>query len=586
MAAIIGALLGTIIIRLWLLQIVNGPQLEQAAVQQQLRRIKTAAPRGIIEDRYGHILATSKSQYIIAVTPDDIVHNPHTLPRLAKLLHLNLKLLKNKVKKTLNGPLRYTPLSIDANIDFHTLAMVEEQILQLPGTLVTRQPVRYYTDDTLCTPILGLTRPIDAATLKKMARYGYTGEDSVGIFGLEKSYELNLRGKPGERDVAVDARGRLLRTEGQTSPTPGKTLRLALDFSLQRVAAEALHNTGHPGAAVALNPNTGAVLAMASMPTYNLNTYGQNYSQLVKNQNHPLINRASDSTYPCGSTFKLVTASAALKAGTLNPNVSYFCPGYLVVGKRKFHCDAVHGEIGFYNAIGKSCDVYFYHVAQTVGHTAIANMAHEYGFGWKTGVDIPADASGLVPTTAWKKKHGMGWLPGDTLNMAIGQGYVRVSPLQLADYVSAIANGGTLWTPHLVDSIINPVTGAAHTIQPKVRGKVNIDPQYLQEIIQGMLRVTQPGGTAPNAAIPGFPYAAKTGTAQVYFHGKETDNSVFICFAPVDHPTIAIAVLVERAGYGGIAAAGVARKMLLSYFHLEKNTALQANSAKPSVQHP
>ncbi len=568
-----------IVARLWFLQIVEGPQLASASIQQQTRKIVITAPRGVIEDRYGKVLATSRSRFDISVTPNDIAKNPKTLPRLAKLLSLDLHKLNEEVSATLKGPARYTPLTVLKNADLHQLANVDERILDLPGVLVNQEPVRWYTDDSICTPILGLTRPIDAAQLKKLAPLGYLGGDKIGIMGLEKTYEHYLRGKQGEEDFAVDARGRLLRPLGEIKPVPGDTLQLALDFKLQRIAAEALHNTGHPGAVVAINPNTGGVLAMASMPTYNLNYYGKNFTSLLNNPLHPLINRASGSSYPCGSTFKMVTASAGLMKGSLTTDTRYYCPGYLELGGRKFHCDSVHGSIGFYRAIGESCNVFFFHVAIAAGHTAIANMARQYGLGEKTGIDLPVDEPGLIPTTAWKKRHGMIWLPGDTLNMAIGQGYDRVTPLQLACYVAAVGNGGTLWTPRLVDSIINPVTGEAQAIPPKVHHHVDVSPEYLQDIIKGMELVTSPNGTAPGAAIPGFPYAAKTGTAQVWYNGKESDNSVFVCFAPINHPTIAIAVLVERDGYGGVAAGGVAKRMLMSYFHLGGN-------AKPATATP
>ncbi len=568
-AALIWVVIICICVRLWFLQIVLGPQLAEASVRQQLRKIRTIPPRGIIEDRNGVIIATNRSQFVIAVTPNDIAHNKQTLPRLAKLLSLPLKPLEAKVKETYDGPERYNPLPVVKGADLKTVAQVDERILSLPGVLVTRQPMRYYKDDSLCTPILGVTRPIGPNELRKLAPLGYQGGDYVGIFGLEKYYETYLHGKPGETDVAVDARGRLMRTLGQKPPQPGDTLKLALDMKLQRVAAEALHDTGHPGAAVAINPQTGGVLTMASMPTYNLNDYGKDYNKLASNPDHPLINRVTGSTYPIGSTFKLITASAGFESGTLATSDTYYCPGYLIVAGRKFKCDEVHGDISFFHALGSSCNVYFFHVAQKAGHTAVAQMAQNFGLGQQTGIDLPTDDRGLIPTTAWKRKvlHTI-WLPGDTLNMAIGQGYVRVSPMQLVDYVAAVANGGTLYRPHLVDSIINPETGETTVIAPKAVRSLGVDPQYLQDIIQGMELVTQPRGTAPAAAIPGFPYAAKTGTAQVYFHGKEYDNSVFVCFAPIDHPKIAIAVLVERDGYGGIAAAGVARKMLMSYFHL------------------
>lgn len=567
---IIGLALLAILVRLWYLQVAIGAEMAKLCVELQIKSIRRIAPRGIIEDRNGKILATSRPRFIVSITPDMALKQPGIISLLATILNQPEEILKGKLKIWVRDMGRFTPCPIDRNVDIRTLTRIQENNFDLPGVFVTREPVRFYTDNGICAALLGITRPINPDQLKRLKRQGYEGGDYIGIFGLEKSYESVLRGKVGETDFAVDARGRILHEAGKISPVPGDTLRLSLDINLQQAAASALQAAGHPGAAIALDPNTGKVLAMVSMPTFDLNDYGKDYSQLLKSPDHPLINRASGSSFPCGSTFKPVTAAAGLQSGAISTSTRFYCPGYLRLGKRIFHCDETHGSIGFYRAIGQSCNVYFFHVSELVGPAEIDSWAHRFGLGERTGIDIPSDTPGLIPSPAWKVRTGRGgWYPGDTLNMAIGQGFVRTSPLQLADFTAALANGGTLWTPQLVDTILNPVTGAAvRVIKPKARGSLGLSPENLQAIVQGMEQATAPGGTAAGLQIPGITLAGKTGTAQIYRHGQKQDNALFICFAPVQNPKIAIAVIVENGGYGTVSAVPIARQMLLQYFKL------------------
>jgi penicillin-binding protein 2 len=573
---IIFLLLAAIVARLWYLQVVEGKELAEQCQNLQYKHIRRTAPRGLIEDRNGHILAANRLRYIISVFPDDVRKHPQTLSRLAELLNLSEPDLQSQLTKWVQQVSRYDPMPIDKDVDIKTLIRVEEESFDLPGVFITREPVRYYRDDGLCSSFLGITRPITSELYARWKSRGYHMNDQVGIFGLERTYEQMLRGQAGETDYETDARGRILGQGQEIAPIPGKTLRLALDFGLQKVAAQALADTGHRGAVVALDPNNGGVLAFVSWPSYDLNQYGKIYGKLLKDPAHPLINRASDSAFACGSTFKPITATAGLQSGVITPQTQFYCPGYLRLGSRLFHCDEVHGTTGFYRAIGASCNVYFFHVGLLAGPEAIVAWAKRYGLGSRTGIDIPTETPGLLPSPEWKKKTGRGpWYPGDTLNLSIGQGYLRVSPLQLADYVAAIANGGTLWRPHFVDAIVDPITGKVQPVEPKVRGQIGFSLATRQAIVQGMEMAVQPGGTAAGIAIPGLSIAGKTGTAQAYSQGKKEDNAFFICFAPVQHPRIAIAVMVEGGGYGAQAAAPIAQKMLRYYFfHRTQQVAL------------
>lgn len=567
-------LLVCIVARLWYLQVVLGNELAEQCKNLQYKRIRRDAPRGLIEDRNGQILATNRLRYIISVFPDDVRKHPEALPRLAQLLNISEADLQAKLKQWVHDVSPYDPMPIDKDVDIQTLIRVEEESFDLPGVFVSREPTRFYRDKGLCAAFLGLTRPITKELYARWKSRGYRMTDRVGIFGLERTYEAELRGQAGETDYEADARGRILGQAQEIAPIPGKTLKLALDYGLQKVAAQALADTGHKGAVVAIDPNNGGVLAFVSWPTYDLNDYGKDYPKLLRDPAHPLINRASNSAFACGSTFKPITATAGLQSGVITTQTRFYCPGYLRIGSRLFHCDEVHGETGFYRAIGASCNVYFFHVGLLAGPKNIIAWARRYGIGSRTGIDIPTETPGLLPTPEWKRKIGQGaWYPGDTLNLSIGQGALRVSPLQLADYVAAIGNGGTLWRPHFVEAIVDPTTGKVHQIKPQVRGLVGFAQATRNAIVQGMEQAVQPGGTAAGIAIPGLTIAGKTGTAQAYSQGKKEDNAFFICFAPVEHPRIAIAVMVEGGGYGAQAAAPIAQKMLLYYFRRQLQVA-------------
>jgi penicillin-binding protein 2 len=436
-------------------------------------------------------------------------------------------------------------------------------------------------DDKLCAHVLGRTYPIPPNKLADYKQKGYHDNDIVGAEGLEKTYETALRGVDGTLLVAVDARNRMLRRMSESQPVPGNTLQLNIDLDLQKAAYAALQETlshGHPGSAVALDPNTGAVLAMVSTPSFDLNTYTKQFKSLNTDPMKPLYNRVTRGAYACGSTFKLVTAAAGLEAGKITPDSSIYCAGSLRVGNRTFKCDGNHGNIAFETALGKSCDVFFYNVGLMVEQRGMEQMAKRFGLGARTGIDLPGEVRGSIPSPEYKQRHHLDkWQRGDTVNMAIGQGFVQVTPLQLADYTAALANGGTLWHPHLVKEVRAPSGGRVNVIAPEKRGDLGLRPEFRDAIVRGMRKVVEPGGTAPNVAIPGLDIAAKTGTAQT---GKGKDNAVFVCFAPADHPKIAIAVLIEKVGHGNEFAGPVARQMLLEYFrHPAEKPTIEARAA-------
>jgi len=571
------------VVRLWYLQIVKGQELAEMADSQRTRLIRKAAPRGAILDSQGRPLATSRLQFVISIIPDEARNCPETYTRLAEMLHVPEVELHRQIAATMrHDRLTVTdpvPVVKDAAIDL--MSQIEEKRVDLPGVLITRDPARYYVDHMTCTHVLGIARAINPEELTKENELGrgYHGGDVIGKEGLEKTYEDDLRGQDGGQWISVNAHGRIQHVLDEAAPMPGKTLRLTIDGDLQKEAYDALQQPlleGHAGSAVAIDPRDGSILALVSTPSYNANLYTEKFKELLKSDMAPLINRATDSGYPCGSTFKLVTSAAGLETGAITTNSYIYCPGYLQVGNRTFKCDkaAGHGSLNLTDAIAKSCDVYFYRVGQMVGTEKLDYWAHNFGLGQKTGIDLPTnvDNPGLVPSPAWKKKTKRGpWVPGDLVNMSIGQGAVLVTPLQLACYTAALANGGDLLTPHLVKDVLD-VSGAkpvvVRTIPRHVRGTLGISEEHRLAIVQGMKRAFEQGGTAHLLAIPGMEVAGKTGSAQMIFHGHHRTNSVFVCFAPADHPRIAVAVLVEGAGYGVEVSGPIARRMVSRYLHL------------------
>ena len=591
--AVIVLLLSMIGLRLWYLQLVKNAELAELSQTQSVKVIRRVAPRGVIMDSKGEVLATSRAKFVVSLSPDDAKKHPETLTRLALLLGANEDDLRDKVLPTRIGPtgkkiaLRgkpFDPVPLERDVSIKVLSQIEEQRLDLPGVIVSRDPVRYYKDNMTCAHLLGDTGLISEEQMRNPKHVSYHGGDYVGRDGLEAHYEQELRGEDGGENVTVDARGRTLRRVSENQPRAGHGLKLALDLSLQKTAYNLLkeqfdgknkRNPGsHTGAIVALDPANGEVLALVSMPSFDLNTFGEKYDALNGDKTKPLFNRATSAELPCGSPFKLVTAAAGLESGKAGQYTTYFCPGYKRIGNRIFRCDEVHHNTAFEKAIGASCNVYFYTVGEDVGPDALAEWAKRFGLGRTTGIDLPSGKPGRIPSPAWKRDFASDpankiWYPGDTANMSIGQGDLMVTPIQLANYTAALANGGTLWRPHLVRAIVD-TSGVkptvVQTILPEARGKLGLKPENLNLIVAGMRKTMQKGGTGFASAILGLDIAGKTGTVEI----KKQRNSVFVCFAglPGAKPSIALAVLVEGGGYGSETAAPLARQLLAQYFHI------------------
>lgn len=571
--------------RLWFLQVVNSANYVQKSDNQNKHRIRYMAPRGEIKDSKGRLLAANKFQFFISVDKDEIRKNPQTLPLLAEILKVPIDSLIEKIKSSRG----VEPVRVADNVDMNLQTRIEEQKLDLAGVFITQDPVRYYIDGRITAHILGYTHQIRDDQIQRIHKQNltlsdrkrYYDSDSVGDTGLEESYETYLRGQDGGPNVVIDAKKRMVTKLDETPTIPGNSLKLNIDLDLQKATYDALQDPlrdGLPGSAIALDPNTGAVLAFVSTPSFDPNDYRGDFNTFIaadkkfksegkRRPPSPFLNRASGSAYMPGSTFKLVTAAAGLETGKITPYSSLYCGGGLEVGNRYFNCDlhSGHGSIALEEAIGRSCDVYFYRVGEMVHLDNLSNWAKRFGLSSKTGIDLPSDKRGNIPSPEWLIEKHKEWHPGNLVNMAIGQGDVQVSPLQLVSYVSALANGGTLWKPQLVSEIVDSSNRTVMKIKPEAKGKLGLQEKNRLAILRGMRRVVESGGTAGRLAIPGLEFAGKTGTAQ---RGNGTNNGVFVCYAPVDHPKIAIAVLVEGTRQNGADIAGpVARNMLMNYFH-------------------
>lgn len=453
--------------------------------------------------------------------------------------------------------------------------------MDLPGVLVEVEPVRDYLYRDLLAHVLGYLGEISDADLRRLRADGYEPGDLIGKAGIERAYDRYLRGVNGELQAEVDAMGRPSRTLKTIPAVPGDTVVLGIDLSMQQAAETALGD--RVGAVVAMDPATGAIEAFASHPAFDPNLFSTGiraaaWNALLHDPRQPLIDRTAQAGYPTGSVFKIVTASAALQLGLVTADTGFYDPGYYDLNGRIFHDNAGEsfGHLNFLQAIAVSSNVVFWTIARTVGPEHISEYAHLYGLGAPTGIDLPDEIAGVVPDPAWKRRvvH-QPWYGGDTLNTAVGQGYVLVTPLQAARLIAAVANGGTLVTPHIAVEIRSPSGQVVRRIAPAPTGQVPLSGQTLSTLRAGLAAVVT-RGTAASIQIPGLAVAGKTGTAESG-HGKP--YAWFVGYAPADAPKLVVIAMVENAGYGAEFAGPIVQRVLEEAFGL--TPAAQPGDPKP-----
>jgi penicillin-binding protein 2 len=600
--AMVGIAMGlTLVARLWYLQIATGEDARQRADTNRLRVETTKPLRGIIYDRGGQVLARNVSSFTASVRvtdlPKDRAAQDAVFARLGAIIALAPEDVRAAVEPGRADP--FTPVRVRAPITRDQALILEEQHTSLPGVLVRFTPVRAYPEGLLLGQVMGYVGPIPPAQAQSRIAEGYARDDVIGLAGVEASYEAELRGVSGRQQVQVDAMGRVTSVLETLAPVvPGANLVLSIDVSVQRAGATALARAmararSPQGALVALDPKGGEVLALVGLPGYDDNRFATgisqaDYARLAEDPWRPMFPHAIGGQFPPGSTFKMVVVAAALQEKVVTPQANVNCTGSLTRNGLVFRdwTPHGHGPVNARQALGVSCDVYFYSVAggnplaglQGLGMARLATYARAFGFGEKLGIRLPGEAPGLVPTAEWKRQvRNEAWYVGDDYNAGIGQGDVLATPLQLASMTAALANGGTLYRPRVVRELRDTAGRAVKTYPPEVIRTVPVDAAHLAAIRAGMHDTTNaplivPGfaGTAYSSLRAyGLDMAGKTGTAEFEgprdAKGNLPTHALFVGYAPYQDPRIAVAVFLYGGGEGSEAAALVASEVIRSY---------------------
>jgi penicillin-binding protein 2 len=643
--------------QLWNLQVIQGETYKELADANRFRLTQVPASRGVIYDRDGELLVRNRPIYNVVVIPaylpEDATAEAKIFARLSELLTLPIttqiepavghnngyfqnishhqynrqlqrQIVNPRSRRFANAPLGirdgvnqnrtfapFFPVTVATDVDPIVIAKIDEERLDLPGVLIDIVPTREYLFDELLSHIMGYVGPIPAEQFAELQTQGYDLTDEIGLAGLEVEYESRLRGIKGLENIEVDFIGQKIRTVSQAIQTrPGHNLRLSIDIGLQEATAETLQaemnevGSGQ-GVAIAMNPQTGEILAMVSLPSYDNNMFARGItvrelSLLSEDSRTPLVNHAIAGLYPPGSTFKIIPAAGALQEQTVFADTLFFDEGTLYVPNRfepdnqdlaqPFFCwlRTGHGEMNMVSGLANSCDVYFYYIGggyepieyEGLGPDRMVEYMEMFGFGEPTGIDLPGEVAGLAPTRKWKRvNYAETWLTGDTYNMSIGQGFVLATPLQVLNAMAAIANGGTLYRPHLVKEILDADGNVVEVIEPEVIQHLDVDPRHIQIIQQGLRAVIDwPTGTARETFdVPGIVASGKTGTAEFcdeYPQCLDRDGRVttshawFTAYAPSNKPEIATVVFVYGGGEGSAVAIPVTNRMLRYYFDI------------------
>lgn len=553
--------------RMFYLQIIKGSYYRGQAEGNRTRYTRILAPRGIIYDCNGEELANNKPGVMVSLVRQTGAYKEETLERLSQLLNIPVADIKETIR--LSGG-SSEPIRIVRNASPEVVDKVEENLRYLPGVMLEVQPVRNYPNKQLAVHALGYVGEISDYEIEQGAYSDLKAGDIIGKFGLENYYDSYLRGEDGSYREEVDVAGRVVQIMDKVEPKPGQGLVLTIDAKLQRVAEEAvdrqLRAIGARGCAVvALDPNNGEVKALVSRPGFDPNWFvngisEKNWKYLNTDPFHPMTDKVIAGEYPPGSTFKIVTGSAALEEKKVTPDELIYDSGrHWLIDMRNAGGEAL-GYINFKRALAASDNVYFYEMGNRVGIEALDKYAREFGFGQTTGIDLHGEAQGLIATPEYKKKvFDDEWYLGDTFNTAIGQGFTLATPIQVAEMLSAVATDGKRYKPHLVSKILNDDGSVAKTFEPEEEGKLPISESTLKLIQDGLAAVTEKGGTAAFLRNLPVPVAGKTGTAENP-HGLE--HGWFIAYAPTTKPKLVVVCIVEQGSYGTISAAPIVKSIL------------------------
>ncbi len=556
----------------WHIQVLRGRHYRTLAENNQNRTIPIAAPRGVVLDRHGRVLVENRPAFNIVLRPEDCPDLDRSIQRISALLDLKPSLVSEQLSRR---HARFQPVAVKTNASERDVAAVEARRFEIPELDVDPIPLRSYPLRSAAAHVLGRVGEVTERQLASTDFAGIQPGDVVGQAGIEIFYNNRLMGKNGYRRLIVNSRGVEVRQDRAQSAQEGPRVELTLDAQLQS-ALEAAFG-GKTGSGVLLDPSTGDILALVSTPAFDPNDFAvgiesQVWHDLVGDPDTPLMNKVIQGQYAPGSAFKIVVATAALEEGIITPESTFYCPGELAIYGTVFRCNRAsgHGRLDLKHALAESCNTYFYQLGIKLEIDRIAHYAQLLGLGAPTNVDLPGEAPGLMPSAAWKlKTQKTPWYPGETVSVAIGQGQVSVTPLQMARAAAIIANGGRFVSPHLIRSI------GGTLVERDAPRDLGLKPETLAAVRAGMEAVVNEGGTGWRARLPGISVCGKTGSAQVVAHarlvrsGNAEDflpHAWFVGFAPAENPVVAFAFLVEHGGSGGESAAPVAREVLAHVF--------------------
>lgn len=587
-------------LRLWLLQIVRGPTYRIQSENNRIHLQDIPAFRGLIFDRLGELLVDNRPSFDLFIIPEDIQNRSQLLESLEVLIGISPEILGEKLhRETLKYPFR--PVLIKRNLSVEELAVVETYSFNLAGVMVQVKPQRNYINKEFASHLIGYLGEISESQLNSAHYLDSKPGDLIGRYGVERAWEKHLSGFRGGEQVEVDAAGRKLKIISRKPPVPGQNITLTIDKRLQLLAEKSLE--GKKGAIVAMNPNNGEILAMASAPAFDPNLFiggigKSEWVRIVSNKDYPLQNRAISGQYPPGSVFKIVVALAGLEEGMIDPQEELFCNGTYTLGNHTYRCwrKQGHGKVSLHRALVESCDVYFYKIGKRLGVDKIASYAEMCGLGVPTGFELGSEREGLIPTNDWKlKRWGVPWQAGETISLAIGQSFTLVTPIQMAQLIGGVFGEGILYEPKVIKSV-GKDGKAVYEFRPKPIGRITAKAENLALVRDALIGVVhEPHGTGSNARVKGITVAGKTGTAQVIALEKEKpdgkqeelppefmDHAWFVAVAPAEKPVLALAVLVENGGHGGSAAAPIAKELIRAYFKKDSELRAVAPATPPA----
>ena len=579
---IIGFLFLVLILRLVYMQVFEGDSYKRKADGNRIRITSIMAPRGIFYDRKGEVLATNRPGFTVSLVITKGKINEDNLEKLGKILKISREEIMSKVSKNTE----LNRVTIKADVSAEVVTTLEERKREFPEVLIEVQPIRIYPHNQLAAHIIGYVGDINENELERLKEKGYLAGSVLGKMGLEKKYDEFLRGKDGANRVEVDVSGNMVDNLGREEPLPGYNIQLTIDAELQKAAEQALDlqmeylrkDGGSPnayaGALVALDPNTGAVLAMVSRPAFNPNLFStgisyKDWREINENTFHPMDNKAISGEYPPGSTFKIVTAATALETGKVTPEELYYDLGYhpLVPEKGNDEGKAL-GSINLKTALAKSDNVFFYEMSLRTGIDKLEEYARKFGFGSLTGVNLDGESEGLVASREYKRRvFDEDWYLAETFDAAIGQGFQLATPMQMAIATASVANGGIRYRPYLIEKIIDNNGKVIKEFKKEKIAEIGVSKSNLAAINLGLRGVAQEGGTGQQLKDFPISIAGKTGTAENP-HGK--NHGVFVGYAPFENPSIVVAIIIDQGGYASISVVPVARKLFAAAFGIKE----------------